>query len=263
MMLTVHFTLLAVLQLPCTSYATLYGGCCSKPASSGKSSCGSCRGGRMPGSAGPLGMGCPGTRGCGCVPGIPGTPGTPGLMGPSGKEGPRGNDGARGPVGPVGSKGDKGEPGAQGGLGSSGIGSWKQCVFKNLNEGKDNGLIKECVFEKRSNDTGLRVFWNGALRIYNCNFCCKRWYFTFNDAECYAPEAIDGIVFMKTGGRPNDVKSIHRVRQIEGVCETVSKGTVRVGFWVGNCDGFGDADAYTGWKSVSRIYVEEVPPPQH
>ena len=57
-------------------------------------------------------------------------------------------------------------------------------------------------------------------------------------------------------------KDLHRVRQIEGVCEKVHQGTVRVGFWVGNCASFGNADAHTGWKSVSRIYVEEVPPPQ-
>ena len=49
---------------------------------------------------------------------------------------------------------------------------------------------------------------------------------------------------------------------IEGVCEKIHKGTVRVGFWVGNCGGYGSADAYTGWNSVSRIYVEEVPSPK-
>ena len=57
-------------------------------------------------------------------------------------------------------------------------------------------------------------------------------------------------------------KNLYRVRQIEGVCEKVPKGKVRVGFWVGNCKGYGTADADTGWNSVSRIYVEEVPPPQ-
>ena len=49
---------------------------------------------------------------------------------------------------------------------------------------------------------------------------------------------------------------------IEGVCEKIHKGTVRVGFWVGNCAGYKSADAYTGWNSVSRIHVEEVPPPK-
>ena len=57
-------------------------------------------------------------------------------------------------------------------------------------------------------------------------------------------------------------KNLHRVRQIEGVCEKVHKGSVRVGFWVGACVGYRTADAVTGWISVSRIYVEEVPPPQ-
>ena len=65
---------------------------------------------------------------------------------------------------------------------------------------------------------------------------------------------------MKNGH--NAQKDLHRVRQIEGVCEKVHKGIVRVGFWVGDCAGYGFADANTGWNSVSRIYVEEVPPPQ-
>ena len=60
------------------------------------------------------------------------------------------------------------------------------------------------------------------------------------------------------GGKKNK----HRVSQIEGVCEKVNKGIVRVGFSVGNCVSYGTADAYTGWNSVSRIYVEEVLPPQ-
>ena len=57
-------------------------------------------------------------------------------------------------------------------------------------------------------------------------------------------------------------KDLHRVRHIEGVCEKIHKGTVRVGFSVGNCGSYRSADAYTGWNSVSRLYVEEVPAPQ-
>ena len=121
-------------------------------------------------------------------------------------------------------------------------------------------ILKECIFKKTSDTTGLRVFWNGNLRLHNCHDCCRRWYFTFNGAECSAPAAIDGIVYMIYGNSAK--KNLHRVRHIEGVCEKIHKGTVRVGFWVGNCAGYGSADAYTGWNSVSRIYVEEVPPPQ-
>ena len=66
---------------------------------------------------------------------------------------------------------------------------------------------------------------------------------------------IDGVIYMHTlkGKQPI------RVRHIEGYCENIPKGTVRVGFNVGNCAGYGDADAYSGWNSVSRIVVEEVP----
>ena len=102
--------------------------------------------------------------------------------------------------------------------------------------------------------------WTGALRIYKCNDCCKRWYFTFNDAECSAPLPIDGVMYMWHGS----AQDIHRVRHIEGHCNNIHKGKVRVGFWVGNCpSGSGRAgDAYTGWQSVSRIFIEEVPKAQ-
>ena len=117
---------------------------------------------------------------------------------------------------------------------------------------------QECTFKKISDKTGLRVFWSGVLRIHGCHACCRRWYFTFDGAECSAPSAIEGIVYMENGKH----KNLHRVRHIEGVCEKIHKGTVRVGFWVGSCAGVKSADAYTGWNSLSRMYVEEVPPPQ-
>lgn len=59
-------------------------------------------------------------------------------------------------------------------------------------------------------------------------------------------------------------QNIHRHRHIEGYCDNIAvKGQVRVGFWLGNCAGYGDAaDAETGWNAVSRILVEEMPPQQ-
>ena len=96
------------------------------------------------------------------------------------------------------------------------------------------------------------------LRIASCDNCCKRWYFTFNGAECSAPLPIDGIVYMRKGGN----KDLHRVRHIEGHCNNIHKGKVRVGFWIGNCASYGNANGYTGWNSVSRIFVEEVPKAQ-
>ena len=70
--------------------------------------------------------------------------------------------------------------------------------------------------------------------------------------------AIDGVFYLQQGANHD----LHRHRNIEGYCNQVPKGHVRVGFWVGNCVGHGNADAHSGWKSVSRIVIEEVPPPQ-
>ena len=106
--------------------------------------------------------------------------------------------------------------------------------------------------------TSLRVFYSGALRIYGCSGCCKRWFFTFNGAECSGPMPIDGVVYMNSASGEEPL----RVRHIEGYCENIPKGGVRVGFNVGNCAGYGNVDAHSGWNSVSRIVVEEVPAPQ-
>ena len=108
---------------------------------------------------------------------------------------------------------------------------------------------------KNFTDTALHVYFAGNLRIYNCDGCCSRWYFTFSGAECSSPGPIDGAFFMQTGKNHN----LHRHRHIEGHCNNIQKGKVRVGFWVGKCaTGHDSADASTGWATMSRIFVEEV-----
>ena len=80
--------------------------------------------------------------------GIPGKTGPQGPPGPSGKTGANGNDGAkgeRGAQGPPGQKGERGESGLSGTPGNPGLmafKNWKECVWKNINSEKDNGLIK-------------------------------------------------------------------------------------------------------------------------
>ena len=114
------------------------------------------------------------------------------------------------------------------------------------------------MFNKNFSDTALHVYWTGTLRVQGCSGCCKRWYFTFNGAECSASLPIDGVVYIN-----DKAKDPSRVRHIEGFCNNIHKGKVRVGFWVGKCDGYnGNYDALTGWNSVSRIFVEEVPKAQ-
>ncbi|XP_046846362.1 collagen triple helix repeat-containing protein 1-like [Xenia sp. Carnegie-2017] len=187
---------------------------------------------------------------CSASCGIPGVPGVPGVPGAAGRDGLKGD---------VGSKGEKGERGNPGSPLKNDISfsSWKQCAWKR-GDGKDHGLIQNCVFTKTFDNTSLQVFYGGNLRISGCNDCCKRWYFTFNGVECKNPLPIDGVFYMANGKSQN----MHRHRHIEGYCNKIHKGKVQVGFWVGNCASYGNADAHTGWNSVSRIVIKEVPPPQ-
>ena len=120
-------------------------------------------------------------------------------------------------------------------------------------------FLQECLFSKNFSDTSLHVYWTDVLRITGCDNCFKRWYFTFNVAECAARLPIDGLGYvLKTTSQ-----NIYRVNNIEGHCNNIHKGKVRVGFWVNNCAGYsGSYDAHTGWNSLSRIFIEEVRKPQ-
>ena len=113
-----------------------------------------------PGPAGPAGVaGSPGSHGAEGPMGPRGIKGDEGARGRQGPSGPNGNKGEAGPPGPkgphgpsgsAGSHGNKGDTGARGSQGLPGpkgapgsfARNWKQCVFKNLDENKDSGLIK-------------------------------------------------------------------------------------------------------------------------
>ena len=41
-------------------------------------------------------------------------------------------------------------------------------------------LQQSCQFMKNYTQTALHVYFAGNLRIFNCDDCCSRWYFTFN-----------------------------------------------------------------------------------
>ena len=92
--------------------------------------------------------GTPGAPGRDGREGRDGRDGAKGDQGLQGKTGPQGPPGDKGPAGVKGEEGAKGEPGAKGSSGQKGepgpmpFKNWKECVWKNLNDGKDNGLIK-------------------------------------------------------------------------------------------------------------------------
>ena len=63
-----------------------------------------------------------------------------------------------------------------------------------------------------------------------------------------------------SSGNTNNNQLHHR--SLEGYCENIPQGAVRVELWAGQCIGETLGDAHTGWNSVSRIMIEEVTRPQ-
>ena len=118
-------------------------------------------------------------------------------------------------------------------------------------------ILQDCQFTKTKDDTALRVVYQGNFYL-NCDNCCKRWFITFNGAECSGPMTIDVALWVRKGAGYEE----HRPGSIEGYCEKIHKGKIRVGINIGNCPGRGNSDGHTGWNSVSRLMIEEVPRPQ-
>ena len=113
---------------------------------------------------------------------------------------------------------------------------------------------QDCQFTKTKDDTALRVVYQGNLYLEGCANCCKRWFITFNGAECSGPLPIDAVLWIRNKDEDN-----HRPGFIEGYCNNIHKGKIRVGINIGNCAGYGNSNGNTGWNSVSRLTIEEVP----
>ena len=79
----------------------------------------------------------------------------------------------------------------------------------------------------------------------------------FNGVECSGPLPVDAVLWIGNTGENN-----HRPGFIEGYCNNIHKGKIRVGINIGNCAGYGNSNGQTGWNSVSRLIIEEVPPSQ-
>ena len=116
------------------------------------------------------------------------------------------------------------------------------------------------MFNKLQSNSALRVSFQGNMGVYGSNSKCNRWYFKFNGNECSGPMTIEAVVYNYWPSKTNP--SLLHHRSFEGYCENISQGAVRVELWVGRCGGVTLGDAYTGWKSVSRIMIEEVSRPR-
>ncbi|XP_010575436.1 PREDICTED: collagen triple helix repeat-containing protein 1 [Haliaeetus leucocephalus] len=187
------------------------------------------------------------------------------LQGPSGVPGRDGNPGANGIPGTPGIPGRDGLKGEKGecmreSIEESWTPNFKQCSWSALNYGIDLGKIAECTFTKMRSNSALRVLFSGSLRLKCKNACCQRWYFTFNGAECAGPLPIEAIIYLDQGSPElNSTINIHRTSSVEGLCEGINAGLVDIAIWVGTCSDYPRGDASTGWNSVSRIIIEELP----
>ncbi|KAK2515277.1 Cthrc1 [Columba guinea] len=187
------------------------------------------------------------------------------LQGPSGVPGRDGNPGANGIPGTPGIPGRDGLKGEKGecmreSIEESWTPNFKQCSWSALNYGIDLGKIAECTFTKMRSNSALRVLFSGSLRLKCKTACCQRWYFTFNGAECAGPLPIEAIIYLDQGSPElNSTINIHRTSSVEGLCEGINAGLVDIAIWVGTCSDYPRGDASTGWNSVSRIIIEELP----
>ncbi|XP_004328981.1 collagen triple helix repeat-containing protein 1 isoform X1 [Tursiops truncatus] len=182
--------------------------------------------------------------------GVPGRDGSPGTNGIPGTPGVPGRDGF---------KGEKGEC-LREVFEEPWTPNYKQCSWSSLNYGIDLGKIAECTFTKMRSNSALRVLFSGSLRLKCRSACCQRWYFTFNGAECSGPLPIEAIIYLDQGSPElNSTINIHRTSSVEGLCEGIGAGLVDIAIWVGTCSDYPKGDASTGWNSVSRIIIEELP----
>ena len=116
------------------------------------------------------------------------------------------------------------------------------------------------MFNKLQSNSALRVSFQGNMGVQGPRPRCNRWYFKFNGNECSGPMTIEAVVF-NWWPKSGDPTLLHH-RSFEGYCENIPQGVVRVELWVGQCTGVTLGNAVTGWRSVSRIMIEEVSRPQ-
>ena len=128
-----------------------------------------------------------------------------------------------------------------------------------------------CFFVKQKNSTVLKVSWDGNIGLLDCFSCCMRWFLTVNGEECSNPGPIDASLVYQLNPTVNSINLV-RPASIVGICrefggKALSKGAYGVALMVKPCQENQDlplevpnpSDARTGYNSVSRFIVEEIP----
>ena len=124
-----------------------------------------------------------------------------------------------------------------------------------------------CDFSKQSEESAIRVAWDGNIGLKGCDNCCMRWFLTFDGEECIDPGPIDVALHQDL----SDINQAswfdeYRPASIVGFCRgtnssSLSTGSHTVSLSVGACAGLdlSTSQVLTGYNSVSRFIIEEFP----
>ena len=117
-------------------------------------------------------------------------------------------------------------------------------------------FLQECLFSKNFSDTSLHVYWTGVLRLPAVTVVANAGISLSTVLNVQLPYQLMALC---TWGN----QRIKIFTALTILRATVTISTKERCTWVTNCAGYsGSYDAYTGWNSVSRIFIEEVPKPQ-
>ncbi|NXW21759.1 CTHR1 protein, partial [Circaetus pectoralis] len=166
------------------------------------------------------------------------------LQGPSGVPGRDGNPGANGIPGTPGIPGRDGLKGEKGecmreSIEESWTPNFKQCSWSALNYGIDLGKIAV----------------NDRVAITFAGLSCgsQVWLCPHPPSPSLLKRGLDGTEAIA------QLPVCKFKDAVEGLCEGINAGLVDIAIWVGTCSDYPRGDASTGWNSVSRIIIEELP----
>ena len=138
-------------------------------------------------------------------------------------------------------------------LGASGAPNIAFGMWNDLADGGDNGtrLPYSVSYTKQEAGTRLWLQFSSNLRTHGGAGSCCRWALRVNGAQCDVP--VNGNVYINPAG------NYHHHTTINGICNNVPAGNVNVESFIELCPGYGAADCYTGWNSMTALIVREVP----
>ncbi len=149
--------------------------------------------------------------------------------------------------------------------------NWAQYVYtENTTESNTTSLYSS-TFSKRTDNSALKISWEGNAALLNCSDCCTRWFIAIDGEECSSPGPIDGAIRQDLSDSSIGTFDLYRPISVAGICRGTNSSTPLVGgdhvisLGVGACaptedgDDIPTSDVVTGYNSVSRIIVEELP----